>query len=57
MGIVDGEIRPISKLVDIPLAGLHYQYIHGVTPIDIWQHDMSLENSPHVELLDRKSVV
>ena len=30
---------------------LHYQYIHGVTPIDLWDYDMSVPNSPHVELL------
>ena len=51
MGVVDNEVKAISKLVPIPLAGLHYQYIHGMTPIDIWNYDLSIENSPHVELL------
>lgn len=47
----DDEVKIVGKLVDIPLADLHIQYIHGVTPIDLWNRDMSLSTSPHVELL------
>ena len=45
------EIKIVSKLTDIPLKKLHIQYIPVVTPMNIWNNDMFLKNSPHVELL------
>ncbi len=45
------EYKIISKLVDIPLKELHIQYVPVVTPMSLWNDDMSLANSPHVELL------
>ena len=45
------DIKIISKLVDIELEKLHVQYVPVVTPLELWNHDMSLINSPHVELL------
>jgi hypothetical protein len=44
------DIRKIDFL-KVPLKDLHYQYIHNYTPIKLWNYDMSLPNSPHVELL------
>lgn len=45
------DLEVISDLVDIPLKKLHIQYIPVVTPIELWNYDMSIKNSPHVELL------
>ncbi len=45
------EVKVISKLVDIPICDLHTQYVHNVTPIELWNYDMSVLTSPHVELL------
>lgn len=45
------EIVIISALTEIPLKDLHIQYIPVCTPVDLWGHDMSLKNSPHVELM------
>ena len=45
------EIRPkTGKLERIPLHNLHIQYIPVVTPIRLWNFDMLLKNSPHVEV-------
>ena len=45
------DIKPITgKTQIVKLADLHIRYIPVVTPIDIWNNDMSLPNSPHVEL-------
>jgi len=46
------DIKIITKLVPIKLKKLHVQYVPVVTPLEIWNHDMSLINSPHVELLN-----
>jgi len=46
------EIKIISKLTDIPIKKLCIQYVPIVTPLDIWDYDMSIKNSPHVELLN-----
>lgn len=46
------DIKITSKLVEIPLEKLHVQYVPVVTPLEIWKNDMSLVNSPHVELLE-----
>jgi hypothetical protein len=45
------DLEITSDLVDIPVRNLNIRYIPVVTPIDMWNHDMSLKNSPHVELL------
>ena len=46
------EVTPIiDKLVKMPLEKLHIRYIPAVTPIELWNYDMSLKNSPHVELM------
>lgn len=46
------EIRPITgKLEKVELKDLHIQFVPVVTPVKLWNHDMSLENSPHVELM------
>lgn len=52
MSSIDDEVRPVSdKLVRVKLADLHYQYIPVVTPEELWNHDMALPTSPHVEML------
>jgi len=49
---VKPEVLPIkAKLEKVALADLHVRYIPVVTPIKIWDYDMSLVNSPHVELM------
>ena len=49
---IDGEVKEVSgKLVNVRLADLHYQYIPVVTPAEIWENDMALPTSPHVEML------
>jgi len=46
------EVRPIiEKLVKVNLSDLHVRYIPVVTPGNLWRNDMSLKNSPHVELM------
>jgi len=47
------EIKRISGPINeyVELAQLHYQYIPVVTDIELWNGDMSLPNSPHVELV------
>lgn len=45
------EVKVISKIESIPLEKMRVQYIPVLTPIDIWNHDMRLKNSPHVELI------
>lgn len=44
------EVKIISKLKLIELKKLHIRYIPVATP-PLWNNDMSLKNSPHVELL------
>jgi len=45
------EIKPITgKYTKVKLADLYLQYIPVITSMKIWEHDMSLVNSPHVEL-------
>lgn len=41
-----------KKWKEVKLADLSVRYIPVVTPIKLWNHDMSLANSPHVELLN-----
>jgi len=41
------KLREKTKFV---VADLCYQYLPGVTSMDIWNHDMSLPNSPQVEV-------
>jgi len=47
------DVVPKKKAVlkDIKLSLLHYQFIPIVTPIKLWNYDMSLAHSPHVELM------
>ena len=45
------EIKIISKLEKIPIYPLHIQYVPVVTPINIWESNMALVDSPHVELI------
>lgn len=52
MSSIDDCVEPVDgKLVKVKLADLHYQYIPVVTPAEIWDNDMALPTSPHVELL------
>ena len=44
------EIRKVSGSAPVELDKLHYQYIPGLISDDIWRKDMSVPNSPHVEL-------
>ena len=45
------DIKPITGKTEIVrLENLHIRYIPVVTPLDIWNNDMSIANSPHVEL-------
>jgi hypothetical protein len=39
------------KSAKVILADLHYQYIHNFTPVKLWNFNMGLPTSPHVELL------
>ena len=45
------DLEITSGLVDIPVKNLHIRFIPVVTPIELWFDDMSLKNSPHVDLL------
>jgi hypothetical protein len=45
------EIRKIAGPVRVKLSELYYQYIPIVTSEPIWDNDMSLRNSPHVQLV------
>jgi len=47
------DVAPLrkGKFYDMQLENLHYQFIPVVTPIKLWNYDMSLKNSPHVELM------
>jgi hypothetical protein len=44
------DIKTVEKR-KVELKHLHYQYIHNYTPIKLWNFDMGLPTSPHVELL------
>ena len=45
------EVKAISGPKNIKLSKLHVRCIPVLTPLDLWGNDMSLENSPHVELM------
>ena len=45
------EVRTVKTRVPVELAKLHNQYIPYVTPFDLWNYDMALATSPHVEML------
>jgi hypothetical protein len=47
---MSGEVKDI-KWGQAELAKLHVRYIPVVTPTELWHYDMSLKNSPHVELM------
>lgn len=46
------EIRRLTNMVKIRPVDLYYQYIPGVINQDVWHQDMSVPNSPHVELVE-----
>ncbi len=41
----------MGKLRNIPIKKLHAKFVPNETPLDIWNYDMSLKNSPHLELI------
>lgn len=46
------DVRAVTgKLVRVQVSRLHIRYIPVLTPLSLWNHDMSLVSSPHVELL------
>ena len=45
------DIKVIRK-ANVEVAKLHVRWIPVVTPLNIWNNDMSLPNSPHVELME-----
>lgn len=45
------DIKIVSKIEPIALDKLHIRYIPVLTPIGMWNYDMRLKNSPHVELI------
>jgi hypothetical protein len=45
------EVKTVKHCVPVELSTLHNQYIPYITPIDLWNNDMSLAMSPHVEML------
>ncbi len=45
------EVIEVGKLKKFRLADLHIRYIPVITPPRLWNRDMSLPNSPHVELM------
>jgi len=48
----DSDVKPVTgEYQEFMLSDLHIQYIPVVTPIKLWKNDMSLKNSPHVELM------
>lgn len=40
-----------SKRISIPIADIQCQYIPVLFPLELWNYDLRLKNSPHVELL------
>ena len=45
------EIKYISKTISINLEKLHLRYVPQVEPLHLYNNDMSLKNSPHLEML------
>lgn len=45
------DIKIVSKIQPIPLDKLRIRYVPVLTPLKIWNYDMRLKNSPHVELI------
>ena len=46
------DIRTTGTKEKVQLEALHIRYIPVVTPMDIYEGDLSLINSPHVEMLE-----
>lgn len=47
-----GDIVFTSKRISIPIADICCQYIPVLSPVEIWNYDLRLKNSPHVEILE-----
>jgi len=45
------EIVKVRGPVEVELKDLHYQFVPIITDTELWLNDMSLPNSPHVELM------
>lgn len=45
------EIKYITKTTTIPIEKLHLRYVPHVEPLHLYNNDMRLKNSPHVEML------
>ncbi len=45
------EIKYTSKYMNIELKKLHIRYVPQVEPMHLYNNDLSLKNSPHVEML------
>ena len=45
------EIKYTSKLTQIDISKLHLRYVPHVEPLHLYNDDMSLKASPHVEML------
>jgi len=45
------DIKIVSRMQPIALAKLRIRYIPVLTPIEMWNFDLRLKNSPHVELI------
>jgi hypothetical protein len=46
------EIRKVAGPLDVNPGELYYQYIPGLIDESVWHNDMSVPNSPHVELVE-----
>jgi len=45
------EIKYASKLTNIDLDKLHLRYVPNVEPLHLYNNDMRLKSSPHIEML------
>jgi len=45
------DIKATQEVSKAKIADLNYRYIPVVCPIELWNNDMSVINSPHVELM------
>lgn len=49
--IIDVKPLVIKGRKELKLDSLNYQFVPIVTPIKLWNYDMALKTSPHVELM------
>jgi len=47
---MDNEVKVIGRKI-IALADLHHQYVKPIYQEEFWHDDMSVPNSPHVEIM------